>query len=72
MSRTVLVTGASGLVGTATVDSFLNAGWDVIAVSRRRPEVFSTKGVTHLAVALSDPQACGEAFSSLPQVTHVV
>lgn len=72
MSRTVLVTGASGLVGTATVDSFLNAGWDVIAVSRRRPEVSSTKDFTHLAVDLQDPQACREAFLSLSQVTHVV
>ncbi|HYG42621.1 MAG TPA: SDR family oxidoreductase [Bordetella sp.] len=72
MPRTVLITGASGLVGTAAVDSFLNAGWDVIAVSRRRPEVFSAKLYTHLAVDLQDTDACRQAFAALPQVTHVV
>ncbi len=35
MTRTVLIAGASGLVGAACVDAFLD-GWDVIAVSRRR------------------------------------
>jgi len=72
MSNTVLVTGASGLVGTAAVDAFLNAGWEVIAVSRRRPEVFSSRPYTHLAVDLQDPAACREAFGALPQVSHVV
>ena len=35
----VLVVGASGLVGTAAVDAFLEEGWDVVSASRRRPEV---------------------------------
>lgn len=72
MSNTVLITGASGLVGTAAVDSFLNAGWQVIAVSRRRPEIFSSRSYTHLAVDLQDPAACREAFGALSQVSHVV
>lgn len=38
MSGHVLVVGASGLVGTAAVSSFLRDGWRVTAVSRRRPE----------------------------------
>lgn len=71
MSNTVLVTGASGLVGSATVDSFLNAGWNVIAVSRRRPEVFSDRPFTHLAVDLQDPEACRTSFSGLSEVTHI-
>lgn len=71
MSRTVLVTGASGLVGSATIDSFLNQGWDVIAVSRRRPEVISDKPFTHLSVDLQDPEACNAYFGTLSQVTHV-
>ena len=39
MTGTVLIAGASGLVGTAATESFLAAGYDVIALSRRRPEV---------------------------------
>lgn len=71
MSRTVLVTGASGLVGSATVDAFLNAGWDVIAVSRRRPEVISDRSFTYLSVDLQDSEACNACFGTLSQVTHV-
>ena len=71
MSRTVIVTGASGLVGSAAVDSFLNAGWDVIAVSRRRPEIISQRPFTHLQVDLQDAEACRRAFESMPHVTHV-
>lgn len=72
MTSTVLVTGASGLVGSAVVESFLKADWNVIAVSRRRPEVFSKKPFTHLPVDLLDEQACQENFSKLSTVTHVV
>jgi nucleoside-diphosphate-sugar epimerase len=72
MSRTVLITGASGLVGTAAVDAFLNAGWDVIGVSRRRPEVFSDRTFMHLPVDLQDSRACQDAFDALPRITHVV
>lgn len=72
MARTVLVAGASGLIGTATVDAFLGAGWDVVAVSRRRPEVFSEREFTHLALDLQDPRACEHASGALRQVTHVV
>jgi nucleoside-diphosphate-sugar epimerase len=72
MSRTVLITGASGLVGSAAIDSFLEAGWEVIAVSRRVPEICSKKPFRHLAVDLQNSADCQKAFSALPQVTHVV
>jgi nucleoside-diphosphate-sugar epimerase len=72
MTRTVLVAGASGLVGAATVDAFLDDGWDVVAVSRRKPEVFSDRPFTHLAVDLQDEAACREAFGGLTGVSHVV
>lgn len=72
MSKTVLVAGASGLVGTAAVDAFLDAGWNVVALSRRRPEVFSERPFTHMSVDLRDRQACDAAFSRLAGVTHVV
>ena len=35
----VLVTGASGLLGVAGIDRFLSAGWEVVGVSRRKPEL---------------------------------
>lgn len=72
MTGTVLVAGASGLIGTATVDAFLAAGWNVIAASRRRPEVFSARDFTHLPLDLQDREACAQAAGTLRRVTHVV
>jgi len=72
MAKTVLVVGASGLIGAATVDAFLDAGWEVIAVSRRKPEIFSAREFVHLPVDLQDEAACERAFSGLSAVTHVV
>lgn len=72
MSRkTVLVTGASGLVGYAAMKHFAEAGdCDVIAVSRRKPA--ETFGARFLSVDLRDRNACAMAFGGLSQVTHVV
>lgn len=72
MSNTVLIVGASGLVGCAALEAFLDDGWRAIAVSRRRPEVDSDRDFEHLAVDLRDEAACREAFGRLGQVTHVV
>jgi nucleoside-diphosphate-sugar epimerase len=73
MTNTVLITGASGLVGAAAVDRFLSSDdWEVIAVSRRKPEVRSDRPFRHLPVDLRDEAACREAFGSLSEVTHVV
>lgn len=70
--KTVLVVGASGLVGAAAVDQFLADGEAVIAVSRRRPEVFSRKDFTHISLDLNNRQACEAAAHGLADVTHVV
>jgi uncharacterized protein YbjT (DUF2867 family) len=43
---TVLVAGASGLVGEAAVAEFAAAGRDVIAVSRRPPEPAAVRRAT--------------------------
>ena len=67
---TVLVAGATGLVGEAAVAQFAAAGWDVIAVSRREPEPVGR--FRHIAVDLTDAEACRAAFGSLSAVTHVV
>ena len=62
MAGKVLVAGASGLVGAAAVDAFLDDGWEVLAVSRRKPEVFSDRSLQHLPVDLQDEAACKAAF----------
>jgi len=69
---TVLVAGASGLVGTATVEEFLAHGWDVVAVSRRQPEIPDRSRLRHLRLDLRDRAECAEKLSRLREVTHVV
>jgi len=72
MPGTVLIAGASGLVGTAAALAFLDAGWEVIAVSRRRPELLEGRDYTHLALDLRDASACAAAAGQLRHVTHVM
>jgi nucleoside-diphosphate-sugar epimerase len=48
----VLVTGASGLLGVAAIEKFLSAGWEVVGVSRRKPELPSGRDVKFLSVDL--------------------
>jgi nucleoside-diphosphate-sugar epimerase len=72
MANTVLIAGASGLVGAACVDRFLDDGWNVVAVSRRKPEVFSDKPFEHRPIDLRDEAASRDAVQDLSGVTHVV
>ncbi len=72
MTGTVLIAGASGLVGTAAAIEFAKAGWRVIALSRRVPELLEGLPVTHVALDLTDADACRAAAASLRDVTHVV
>ena len=52
--KKVLVTGASGLLGVAAIEKFLSAGWEVVGVSRRKPELPSGRDVEFLSVDLRD------------------
>jgi nucleoside-diphosphate-sugar epimerase len=72
MSNTVLIAGASGLVGTAAAHAFLDDGWEVIAVSRRDPELLSGRSYRHLPIDLRDPDDCKKAVAGLGEVSHVV
>jgi nucleoside-diphosphate-sugar epimerase len=68
--KTVLVAGATGLVGYAVLKHFVRVpDVDVIAVSRRAPPSF---GGRHLTLDLTDPAACSAAAESLRDVTHLV
>jgi nucleoside-diphosphate-sugar epimerase len=57
----VLVAGASGLVGVAATESFLAAGWDVVGISRRKPELPSGRDFQFISVDLRDDKAAHQA-----------
>jgi nucleoside-diphosphate-sugar epimerase len=67
----VLVTGASGLLGVAAIEKFLSAGWQVVGVSRRKPELPSGRHIEFLRVDLRDEQAARAAFEPLTDITHI-
>jgi nucleoside-diphosphate-sugar epimerase len=67
-----LIAGASGVVGSAALDRFLDNGWDAVAVSRRKPEIDSDREFEHLSVDLRDADAARDALSQLDGLTHVV
>lgn len=68
----VLVAGSSGVVGQAAVEAFVAAGWDVIAVSRRAPDLAPSSRWRHLALDLLDAEACRTVAQDMSGVTHVV
>lgn len=67
----VLVVGASGLIGVGAIEAFLDAGWDVVATSRRRPELLSGRAVAFIPLDLRDGEAAKQALAPLADVTHV-
>lgn len=68
--RTALVTGASGLVGGYLLTHLLEqGGWDIVAVSRRRPE--TPGNYRHVAVDLLDPADCRNKLGGLTGITHI-
>ena len=70
--KTVLIAGASGVVGRAAVEHFATLeGWRVIGVSRRVPEDMPTNA-TFLSVDLMDRAACEAALSTMSDVTHLI
>ena len=72
MTGKVLIAGASGVVGAAAVEEFLAQGWQVVALSRRKPEIASTRAFEFLSVDLQDTAASKAALSRLTDITHVV
>src|ERR1700745_3613411 len=69
--KKVLVTGASGLLGVAAIEKFLAAGWEVIGVSRRKPELPSGRKIDFLSVDLRDEEKTRAAFEPLTGITHI-
>lgn len=72
MSGTVLIAGATGVVGGAAVERFLGDGRSVVAVSRRKPDVATPGPFAHLPVDLTQREATRDALRACHDVTHVV
>jgi len=71
MRKKMLVAGATGIVGQAALEHFAASDdWDVVAVSRRKPECNAS--FDHAAVDLTDEERCREAFGSMSDITHVI
>lgn len=70
LEKKVLVVGASGLVGSATVKHLGTTGCEVVAVSRTAPEL--SDRATFISVDLFDEQACAAVFGQLSDITHLV
>lgn len=68
----VVVAGASGVVGQAAVEAFVAAGWNVIALSRRAPDIAPSPRWQHLKLDLLDADACSAAAREMSGITHVV
>lgn len=70
-SQTLLIAGATGMVGNAAIEHFSGlANWNLVTLSRRTPA--PRPGITHLAVDLTDAQACRAALAQCPGVTHLL
>lgn len=67
----VLVAGASGLIGVAAIEGFLSAGWDVVDISRRKPELPSGRDFEFVLMDLRNERAARETLSALDGITHV-
>jgi nucleoside-diphosphate-sugar epimerase len=68
--NTVLIAGASGVVGRAALETFSAApGWRAVGLSRRAPD---TSHGEHVELDLTDPAACARVTAAYPETTHVV
>ena len=68
--KTVLVAGATGLVGYAALKHFAAEDTAVIGVSRRVPP--GVPSARHLRLDLTNAAACRDAAEALRDVTHLV
>ena len=57
MAKTALVVGASGIVGSATAELLVAAGWDVFGLARRVAADLTDAAATRAALAEVDPDA---------------
>ena len=71
MTNTVLVVGATGVVGQACLRHFAALpGWRAVGVARRA--IALPAGATALQLDLQDAAACQAALGARDDITHVV
>ncbi len=71
MTKTILIAGATGVVGHTALEYFAASGeWEAIAVSRRKPDCIDP--FEHIAVDLTDEARCRDVFGGRADVSHVV
>lgn len=63
MAKTVLITGASSGVGAATVEAFIEAGWNVVATMRQPAEPGDERRLV-VALEVTDPRSIAMAVSA--------
>lgn len=71
MENKILVAGASGLIGLAAVEAFLDAGWNVVGISRRKPELPSRRRVEFVSADLRDEKSVRDGLSAVSGVSHL-
>lgn len=72
-NRTVVIAGATGVVGHAALEHFAERGdWEVVALSRRSPELPAGFRGRHVCVDLTDSAGCADAVAALPEASHLV
>jgi nucleoside-diphosphate-sugar epimerase len=71
LSGTLLIAGATGIVGNAAAEHFAALpGWQVVTLARRAPP--ARQGFLHLTADLTDASACRAALARAPGITHVL
>jgi nucleoside-diphosphate-sugar epimerase len=73
-NRKALVVGATGVTGAPLCEQLLRQGWDVYAISRRKPSLsagVANGSLTHLPIDLTNNNAIRDGLSKLNDVTHV-
>ena len=70
--KRILVTGAAGMIGSATVEALIAQGYEVIGIDRREYHMDSPS-YRHYVVDLGDPQALQRIFSdhAIDRVIHM-
>lgn len=71
--NTVLIAGATGVIGQAALSHFATLpDWDVIAISRRRPDTVEGGSYLHYPLDLGNRADCNNICARLEKVTHVI
>ncbi|HTH47883.1 MAG TPA: SDR family NAD(P)-dependent oxidoreductase [Candidatus Limnocylindria bacterium] len=65
--RVVLITGAGGGLGSATVAEFAAQGWQVIAASHAAPPATTAENVAHVTLDVTDRAQVASVFDGVQQ-----